>query len=592
MTEYAGTYGVIGPPGTGKTTFLASQVRAIVEATHVEPGSSPVLVSSLTKTAAAEIGGRGLPIPREAVGTLHAHAFHGLGRPSLVEGSDLSGWNSAFADWPITGGETRGRADELDGETGEIVEDGRRGDELKATYDLLRARMVPRESWDLPELVYVPGSRVRVDELSRFVDAYEDFKTSAGLFDFTDLIGAGLSIPPPLDPRVIVVDEVQDLSALEWELVRAWSSGRALFAVGDPWQSLYKWRGAAPELFDSIPAERLKVLGQSYRVPERIVRTSLAWMNGRSNVSASIEYRPRRGEDGEPVPGEIHFENDWTSTRVSSLVAAVESSLRAGRSVMIEATCSYVLGPTIAALREAGVPFANPWRRKRGDWNPIGTRGTSTLARFAAFLAPGEPGHGLWTWKELAAWGEIAVRTFRRNAKSIIDERAKSNWGDQRITSIELAGMLDDPRPLELGTMLRERGLCDATIDAARGWFAEHVARNVGSGILFASKVIRRFGLDAARTEPKCYVGTIHSFKGAEADDVFLLPDISSRALASVAPGSETGESVNAIARTIYVGMTRARERLVVLGSASKADRAIFDVSGKILECAIESGAV
>ena len=52
----AAEYRVVGPPGCGKTTWLGDQVQQAVES-----GMS-VLISSLTKAAATEIGGRNLPI--------------------------------------------------------------------------------------------------------------------------------------------------------------------------------------------------------------------------------------------------------------------------------------------------------------------------------------------------------------------------------------------------------------------------------------------------------------------------------------------------------------------------------------------------
>ena len=61
----AAEYRVVGPPGCGKTTWLGDQVQQAVES-----GMS-VLISSLTKAAATEIGGRNLPISFDALGTLH-----------------------------------------------------------------------------------------------------------------------------------------------------------------------------------------------------------------------------------------------------------------------------------------------------------------------------------------------------------------------------------------------------------------------------------------------------------------------------------------------------------------------------------------
>ena len=76
----AAEYRVVGPPGCGKTTWLGDQVQQAVES-----GMS-VLISSLTKAAATEIGGRNLPISFDALGTLHSHCYHALGRPEIAEG--------------------------------------------------------------------------------------------------------------------------------------------------------------------------------------------------------------------------------------------------------------------------------------------------------------------------------------------------------------------------------------------------------------------------------------------------------------------------------------------------------------------------
>ena len=73
-------YRVVGPPGCGKTTWLTQQVEEAVTAGRT------VLISSLTKAAAAEIGGRGLPIHWDSLGTLHSHCYHALGEPQIAEG--------------------------------------------------------------------------------------------------------------------------------------------------------------------------------------------------------------------------------------------------------------------------------------------------------------------------------------------------------------------------------------------------------------------------------------------------------------------------------------------------------------------------
>ena len=60
-------YRVIGPPGCGKTTWLGKQVEL---ALNDEQG---IMIVSLTKSAAAEISGRDLPISHDDLGTPPQH---------------------------------------------------------------------------------------------------------------------------------------------------------------------------------------------------------------------------------------------------------------------------------------------------------------------------------------------------------------------------------------------------------------------------------------------------------------------------------------------------------------------------------------
>ena len=62
---------VIGPPGTGKTTFLTQVI------THEasQRGSDAVVAVSHTRAAAAELAGRNAPIDRDNIATLHALAY-------------------------------------------------------------------------------------------------------------------------------------------------------------------------------------------------------------------------------------------------------------------------------------------------------------------------------------------------------------------------------------------------------------------------------------------------------------------------------------------------------------------------------------
>jgi superfamily I DNA/RNA helicase len=89
---------------------------------------------------------------------------------------------------------------------------------------------------------------------------------------------------------------------------------------------------------------------------------------------------------------------------------------------------------------------------------------------------------------------------------------------------------------------------------AWRGWIgeaAEYLA------------AVERWGVDVIQ-HPKVRVGTIHSAKGAEADNVVVLTALSGPCVR----GAESQAGHDEQQRVFYVGVTRARRRLIVLDDA------------------------
>ena len=65
------------------------------------------------------------------------------------------------------------------------------------------------------------------------------------------------------------VDEAQDLSLIQWKLVRRIEeSATDSFIAGDDDQGIYKWNGAHVNTFINLEGTR-EILEQSYRVPQK-----------------------------------------------------------------------------------------------------------------------------------------------------------------------------------------------------------------------------------------------------------------------------------------------------------------------------------
>jgi superfamily I DNA/RNA helicase len=81
----------------------------------------------------------------------------------------------------------------------------------------------------------------------------------------------------------------------------------------------------------------------------------------------------------------------------------------------------------------------------------------------------------------------------------------------------------------------------------------------------YPARVVETYGIESIRDRPRVTVGTIHSVKGAEASKIYLLPDISRASMEQWINGDS-----DSIRRTFYVGMTRAKNDLVLCGASTK----------------------
>ena len=112
-----------------------------------------------------------------------------------------------------------------------------------------------------------------------------------------------------------------------------------------------------------------------------------------------------------------------------------------------------------------------------------------------------------------------------------------------------------------------QAGLCG---DLA--WFSHHLQPSLHRAAQYPLAIAMKGGPEKLRETPRLTVGTIHSVKGGEADIVYLFPDLSPAAAKLWIRGHRTQAPIY---RQFYVGMTRARETLV-LCSPSRRHRLRF----------------
>lgn len=547
---------IYGPPGCGKTTTLKRRVEATVR----ERGKHGIRIASLTRAAAAEIAGR-VELPRDAVGTLHSHAWRALDRPSLAETPEgIEAWNVVAHKL----GEAyvipkRGRALDLDDAGGEGLAPATEGEGLLQTYGMLRAKCTPRELW--------PARVVS------FAEHWEKWKEATKRLDFNDLIETAAEECPvmPGTPSVLLVDEAQDMSRLDMQLVRTWGEACETFViVGDPDQNLYQWRGSEPEAFTGVEAAEVSVLERSYRVPAAVHSFAVKWLEDELPTRSEAAYHPRLLEDGTEAPGIVR-RSMHTQREPDGLVTELEQMLDEGRRVMVLAACGFHLDPLIAILRRRGVPFGNPYRANDGKLNPLA--GAGRIISFLAAQTKEDGGSGrFWTWNDVRLFSEPlkASEVFSRGAKSFIkakclDTRAGGKGGfrdDEEVAPGD--------RPAESTTMFDlfiDDDARQAVFDGDLDWYEAHLLKSRASALAYSLNVARRYGGKKLHEQPRAdggaglILGTIHSVKGGEADHVFVFPDLSR---AGMEGWLTRGPRHDAVARQMYVAFTRAREELVL----------------------------
>lgn len=509
---------LFGPPGTGKTTELSRLTRQYVE----QEGSDTVVLCSYTRAGARELAGRDLPLGPHQIGTLHALCYHGLDRPTIAE-AKYKDWNEAYPEYPISPPQSMAVASLDPGDRPKLF-----GDECLQMCSVLRNQLMSVTRWS--------------EALLPFWTAWQAWKSAHGYLDFTDLIDRASTVLPvaPGHPRTLIVDEAQDLSLLQWRLIRQWGQHTdRVLAAGDDDQCLYSWSGA--DFHPLLVAPHKRVLGQSYRVPQSIQAQALRYSEAIKDREPKV-WRPRAitGTMRE-TPGTWETSRQWLSQILTWLEEPWGTA-------MCIAPCRYMLEPLLLALRQEGIPFSNRWRRPQHEWNPLHPppRGIGIVRRLCDFLRPADR---LWTWQELATWLPL-IRSdgvLIRGAKTQVALHAE----EPHICTLAQLEAVFQPDSLP------------GAVQGGLAWFEDHLLQSQAKGAAYPLRVYRRGGIAALREEPRVTIGTAHSVKGAEADHVLFFTDL---ARAQAQALSEGGPEADNVYRMLYVGATRARETLLLVG--------------------------
>lgn len=287
---------VLAGPGSGKTTVITHRVQYLTKEYGIDPGD--ILVITFTRAAAEEMRERYEALTgggsRVTFGTFHSIFFRIL--------------KLAY----------RYTADNI----------VREEQQMQFVRELAQAGGLEPEDENefaasiLSEISSVKGERIALEHYysKNCLDAvfrqlyagYEEKMRRAGLIDFDDMMVLCLELFTERKDilsawqrryRYILIDEFQDINRLQYEIVRMLAKPEDnLFIVGDDDQSIYRFRGAKPEIMlgfeRDYPGAGRILLDVNYRSTEEIVAPALRLIGeNQKRFSKAIHTTGRHGKN-------------------------------------------------------------------------------------------------------------------------------------------------------------------------------------------------------------------------------------------------------------------------------------------------------
>lgn len=266
---------IYGAPGCGKSTAVIEAMKERIRR-GVEPQRIGLI--SFTRAAAQELAKRAGAHTGNAA-TLHSYAFRllNLSREQVVDKEKLRELAN------ITKVEVTGASVYDEEQAG-------RGDHYLSILQYARATRQDENA-----VFKYRAQDGTLPEFKYFVDHYRRWKEANGYVDFDDMLEQAIGTTS-LDLDVLFLDEAQDFSPLQWELIYSWIEGVAEVVVAlDDDQAVHEWAGASPEhTFDferRHGSERI-VLDQSHRLPKVLRDNAVRFIHGAIRNRVDKKYEP------------------------------------------------------------------------------------------------------------------------------------------------------------------------------------------------------------------------------------------------------------------------------------------------------------
>ncbi len=592
----AGPVLVLAGAGSGKTRVLTQRIAWVCEVYGLSPFS--VLAVTFTNKAASEMRARVETLLGISAAAMWVGTFHGLAHRMLRLHYEAARLPQGF------------QILDSDDQLRLVKRVVRQMDLDEAQWPPKQAQWFINHSKDegLRPAHIDPGQDPIRRQMLEIYRLYQDLCERAGVVDFAELLLRVLELIRDNDDirehyqrrfQHILVDEFQDTNTIQYAWLRLMAgAGTPIFVVGDDDQSIYGWRGARIENIHHFEKDfadtRVIRLEQNYRSTGTILKAANALID--NNHSRLGKELWTRSDAGEPI---LFYSAYNEKDEARFVVDRVESWVEQGRrrdeiavlyrsnaqsrqfeETLVTRGIPYrVYGgfrfferaeikDTLAYLRMITSPTADHAFERTVNHPPRGI-GQKTIDEIREYAR--EQSASLWTASldlvksdRLTTRARSALQTYIDLVKRMNAELAQLPLGEQIKAAIEISGL--DPHFKKDQTEKGQSRIENLKELIGAGNSFEHEAL-IDENLSMLDAFLAHAALEAGEAQADAWedcvqLMTMHSVKGLEFPLVFLVgmeEGLFPHQRSSEEPGRMEEER-----RLCYVGITRAREQLVV----------------------------
>lgn len=593
VTHGEGPQLVLAGAGSGKTRVITYRIGWLVEERGIDPAR--ITAVTFTNKAAGEMRERaeqllGLyPLPA-FVGTFHRFALVLLRRFG-----ERVGVAKDFA--ILDAADQRGLVKQA-------INDEQLSEKAFSPQAVLGAISAAKNRLLDPQAFTAQASTFFEKRISGVYRRYQQLLKQANGLDFDDMIAGAVKLlaeEREVAERIrwrcqyLLVDEYQDTNHAQLRLVHLLAGeGGNLTAVGDEDQGIYRWRGAELEnilRFEaSFPGAVVRKLERNYRSTQNILDASGAlvahnvnrrgkrlWTDSGAGAAIQLYRAADETDEAAWVVNTLQALSRGTSLDQMAVLVRTNAQTRALEDELLRQEMPYRLVGGVRFYERAEikdlVAYLRVVRNPRDTLSlfrvlnqPPRGIGKTTVDRLREIAA--ELGQGVWDvlyLDELGGLSNKAAQALRAFRDLILDLQTKSrtlllpSLLEEVLAATEYTKLYDPNEPEGYAKLENIRELLSATREFVDSR-AQEIDSETGMLTAFLDHASLMSDLDGLRAGAGVSVMTLHSAKGLEFDNVLvtgledgLLPHFNAQG------GPDDLEEER---RLLYVGMTRARERL------------------------------